>query len=142
MVGKWTPPHKCNPRNTARVQMWLNSHLSELVTRQNVSATLLRPTCQGDAGWKIELKVSSQGKRKQPRTDLTLQQNWSGGVEEGRGRGEMKPHKALGRAASLSRVSFWAPDFTTMTGRGSGSKMNFHSPHSDTPNFNNIVSWG
>lgn len=53
---------------------------------------------------------------KQPITDLTGQQKWSGEVEEGRGAEKQDSRKLSGDAASLSSGPFvlpWTTDFTT-----------------------------
>ena len=85
--------------------------------------------------------VFSQGKRKQPRTDLTDQQNWSGDVEEERGCRNKAPQSSqesrlsplcllLGtRLHNDDRPRLWLKDELPFS-------------HSDTPDFNNIVSWG
>lgn len=94
VVGKETLQHRCNPRNTARVQTRLNSHLSELVQTKR-----LDDLTQAHLARRLRVEngaenVFSQEIRKQSRTDLTNQQNWSGDVEEGRGCGNKAPQSS------------------------------------------------
>lgn len=120
-----SPHHKCNPRDTARVQTWLNSHPSLKTSR----LLLLRPTggmtVDGNLSWKCLFPEENEAANNWP--------NWSTEVEWGSGGGEGgRRNKTPGSCQETQPLSPLAPlsslglQTSQPTGLSSGSKMNFH----------------
>lgn len=75
-----SPHHKCNPRDTARVQTWLNSHASLKTSRLLLLRPTGRMTVDGNLSWKCLFPEENEAANNRP--------NWSTEVEWGSGGGE------------------------------------------------------